>query len=115
MAWAVLDCEGIQITKDLMCIRMMYVLLNDELTNMYLEFVPCQDIKEIDIKYQNSFKYCRRCIHKLNYYPKNMAGPCYTAPMELQRFINQNNIKIILFKGGQMEKMLCQNLDVKIL
>ena len=45
MIWSILDCEMIQMSQDHMCIRAMYVLLEDEITDKYIEFLPCTDIK----------------------------------------------------------------------
>ena len=112
MVWAVLDCEGIQTSKEHMCIRAMYILLEDEITDKFIEFVPCLDIKEINIKYKKAFNYCKHRIHKLNYYPEIMSGPCFSASTELKRFIRHNNITMIYFKGGQMEHRLCKFIGV---
>ena len=112
MLWAVLDCEMIQTLVRHTCVRSMYILLEDEITEKYLEFVPCRDIKLIEYKYRRSFKFCKRCIHKLPYYPVTMSGPCYTAPTELERFIKQNSVDVIFYKGGEMEKHLCDYIGV---
>ena len=109
--WGVLDIEGIQTSKDHICIRALYILLEDEVTDKFLEFVPCLDIAEIDVKYKKAFNYCKHRIHKLNYYPKIMKGPCLSASSELKRFI-RHNITIIYFKGGQIEHRLCESIGV---
>ena len=92
MAFAIIDCEGILVTKKHICIRSMYILLQDGITEKYREFVACIDIKDLEQKYRQAFNYCRRHIHKLDYYPKRMSGPCYTASTELNSFIKKNNI-----------------------
>ena len=37
-----------------------------------------------------------------------MSGPCYTASTELNSFIKQYNIQLMLFKGGIIEERLCK-------
>ena len=112
MTWAVLDCEMIKTLEKHTCVRSMYILLENEVTNKYIEFLPCVDIKEIGFKYRRSFEYCTRYIHKLPYYTLKMSGPCYTAPTELERFIKKNNVSLIFYKGGEMEKHLCEYIGV---
>ena len=43
----------------------------------------------------------------INYYPTVYASPCSTALEKIRRFIDENNIDIILYKGGEIEKDLC--------
>ena len=112
MTWAVLDCEMIKTLELHTCVRSMCILLEDEITEKYIEFVPCVDIEEIEFKYRQSFKHCTRYIHKLPYYPVTMSGPCYTSPKELERFIKKNNVSLIFYKGGEMEKHLCEYIGV---
>ena len=90
----------------------MYVLLEDEITDNFLEFLPCMNIKLIERKYQRSYKFCRKHIHKLPYYPVKMSGPCLSAPIELERFIKQNKVNVVFYKGGQAEKILCDHIGV---
>ena len=112
MVWCILDCELIRTSSKHVCIRAMYVLLEDETTDKFLEFLPCVDIKLIETKYQQSYIYCRKWIHKLPYYPVKMSGPCLTAPIELERFIKQNKVNVVFYKGGQAEKILCDQIGV---
>ena len=110
--WAVVDIEGIQSTKEHVCVRVMYILSEDGVTDKFIEFVPCLGIAEIDSKYKRSFNYCHYRVHKLSYYPQIMSGPCSSAGSELKRFITHNNITMIYFKGGQIERRLCESIGV---
>ena len=111
--YAIIDCEGIQTSKTHICIRKMYILAGDGVTNHQQEFVPCASFRDIEDKYKKAFTYCKKKIHKLNYYPKTMSMPCRTAIRRLQTFIEINNIKMILFKGGVIEKRLCEDLGIE--
>ena len=112
MIWCILDCEMIRTSREHACIRAMYALLEDGIIDKFLEFLPCTDIKLIGTKYQQSYKYCRKHIHKLPYYPIKMSGPCLSAPVELERFIKQNRVNVVFYKGGQAEKILCDHIGV---
>ena len=108
-----MDCEGIQTSKTHICIRKLYILASDGITDHQQEFVACTSFEEIEDKYKKAFIYCNKNIHKLCYYPTTMSMPCQTAAKSLQTFIENNNIKIVLFKGGIIEMRLCKYLEIE--
>ena len=111
--WALLDVEYIQITRDHRCIRKLYLLAKDGFTESELEFHPCIRYKNLDKYHRRSFHYCKTNIHKLSYYPKCYASPCHTALEKIGRFVDENDIDIILYKGGEIEKDLCSDLGIQ--
>ena len=82
---------------------------------MEKEFYPCRRYKQLETKYQRSFQYCKRNIHKLTYDPKRFATLCSQALAKLNEFIVYNDITLILYKGGTIEKDLCEKLDIDCL
>ena len=111
--YAIIDCEGIQTSKTHICVRKMYILASDGVIDYKEEFIACASFKEIEDKYKKAFIYCKKRIHKLSYYPKTMSVPCRAAAKRLQTFIKTNNIKMILFKGGIIEKRLCEYIGIE--
>ena len=111
--WALLDVEYIQTTIDHRCIRKLYILAENGYIDLELDFFPCKRYEEIDWKYQRSFSYCQKHIHKLGYNPKKKNSPnCLQVLPLLNEFIVDNGIELILFKGGTIEKDLCTALDM---
>ena len=110
--WAIMDIEYIQCTRSHKCIRKLYIMTKDGVTFMEMEFFPCKLYEELERKYQRSFKYCYKHIHKLPYYPQEHSAPCSTALEKVDRFITDNGIELILFKGGIVERNLCQELAI---
>ena len=110
--WALLDIEYIQCTRTHKCIRKLYILARDGFTDLKLEFHPCKPLRELERRYQRAFKYCRARIHQLTYFPDGPASPCSTAAEKLNKFVVDNDIGVILYKGGQVEKNLCDELDI---
>ena len=68
--WAIMDIESILCTCSNKCIRKLYIMTKDGVTFMEMEFFPCKLYEELERKYQPSFKYCYKHIHKLPYYPQ---------------------------------------------
>ena len=110
--WAILDVEYIQITRDHRCVRKLYLLAKDGFTESEMEFHPCIRYRYLDKRHQRSFHYCKKHIHKLSYYPKGYASPCEEALEKIGRFIDENDIDIILYKGGEIERDLCSDLGI---
>ena len=110
--WAILDVEYIQTSRDHRCIRKLYFLAKDGFTDKEMEFMPCKRLSQLSRFHQRSFRFCENNVHRLSYYPKDYALPCYTALEEIERFVTQNNIEIVLYKGGNIEKELCSDLGV---
>jgi hypothetical protein len=110
--WALLDIEYIQCTRTHKCVRKLYMLAKDGYTDLLLEFFPCEPLHKLDEKYGKAFRYCQRKIHKLPYYPPPPSPPCWTAVRELNNFIVDNDIELVFYKGGEIEKNLCKELDI---
>ena len=110
--WALLDIEYIQCTRTHRCIRKLYILAKNGYTDLQLEFFPCDPLHKLDKKYQRAFQYCQREIHKLPYCPEGPSSPCSTAAEKLNNFIVKNNIDLVFYKGGQIEKAVCDELHI---
>ena len=110
--WALLDIEYIQCTRTHKCIRKLYILAKDGYTDLKLEFFPCQPFPALERRYQRAFRYCQQEIHKLSYCPEGPSSPCSTAAEKLNKFIVDNEIDLVLYKGGIVEKNLCDELDI---
>ena len=113
--WALLDIEYIQCTRTHRCIRKLYILAKNGYTDLQLEFFPCDPLHKLDKKYQRAFQYCQREIHKLPYCPEGPSSPCSTAAEKLNNFIVKNNIDLVFYKGGQIEKVVCDELHINSL
>ena len=113
--WALLDIEYIQSSKDHKCFRKLYILSKDKTEDRELEFYPCIHFKDMEDHYKKSFRFCRAHIHKLSYYPEKCASPCSTATDKIKKFVMDNKIDLILYKGGCIEKQLCANIGTQSL
>ena len=110
--WAIMDIEYIQTSRDHRCLRKLYILAKDGYTDRELEFNPCARYKQMPRRNTQSFKYCKRHIHKLPYYPQGYASPCDTALEKIKRFVAENQIDFILYKGGEIESDTCTDIDI---
>ena len=110
--WALLDIEYIQCTHTHKCIRKLYILAKDGYTDLKLEFFPCKPFPTLERRYQRAFRYCQQEIHKLSYCPEGPSSPCSTAAEKLNKFIVDNEIDLVLYKGGIVEKNICDKLDI---
>ena len=58
-------------------------------------------------------KFCRaHHIHKLSYYLEKCASLCSTAMDKVDKFIVNNGIDLALYKGGSIEKHMCEELCI---
>ena len=57
-------------------------------------------------------KYYQREIPKLSYCPKGPSSPCSTAAEKLNKFIVDNEIDLVFYKQGAVEKNLCDEIDI---
>ena len=110
--WALMDVEYIQISKEHRCVQKLYMLAKDGYTERELEFHPCVRYRKMARRNKRSFHYCKKHIHKLPYYPEVYASPCNTALDKIKRFIDENNIDFILYKGGEIENDLCTDIGI---
>ena len=90
----------------------MYCLMEDGETNCCYEFRPCEHFDDIPSAQKKAFLYCYKYIHKLPYYPQNDDLQCKDAKTMLMKFITDNNIKLIYYKGGCVEKKLCVAIGI---
>ena len=110
--WAIMDIEYIRTSKTHRCVRKLYILADNGYTDMELDFYPCVRYKDLDGNYQRSFRFCKRKVHKLTYNPRQYSPPCSTVLSKINEFIVYNNIDLILYKGGTIEKDLCVELCI---
>ena len=113
--WALLDVEFIRISATHRCICKLYILCDNGFVDMELEFFPCMRYKDLQLKYQRCFQYCKRYIHKLNYKPRYFSPECLKVLSILNEFIVYNDIDLILYKGGTIERDLSKALDISSL
>ena len=111
--FALIDCEGIQATKTHCCVRKVYMLAKDGMTDAEIVFVPCKQFKDLEKKYQRSFRYCYRNIHNLPYSPIDRKLKCCDAASGVKRFLETVNASVVLYKGGCLEKNICDQLGVE--
>ena len=112
--FAILDCECIQTTRHHCCIRKMFILSENGLEKKEQDFTPCIKFNHLEEKYKRAFKYCKRKIHKLTYNPEHYY-PCILSVNVIDNFIKMNNINLVLYKGGSLEKNICENIGIKSL
>ena len=111
--WAILDVEYIQTTSSHKCIRKFYMLEKGASASLEQEFFPCIQYNDLERKYQKSFRFCRAHIHKLSYNPEErQSSPCSAAAEEINGFVTDNEIEIIMYKGGDVEKFICEELEI---
>merc|ERR1711879_494232 len=48
--------------------------------------------------------------HKLSYNPEKRSSPCSTVSEKIRNFITEKEIDIVFYKGGTIEKNLCEEL-----
>ena len=111
--WAILDCEVIHINSEHGCIRKLYALSEDGFTDMLQEFRPCVPYFMLEDKFKKTYRYCFRNVHGLRYKPNQKDAPfCCKVVEYMDRFIRTNNINLILYKGGNIEKLLSQKVGI---
>ena len=106
-----IDCEAIQ-NGNHHCIRRMFILAKDGFSSLSREFRPCIDYTDLCEKDRKTFIYCKRNIHKLEYYPSAYADRCRNSLAIIKDFITTNNINLLLYKGGIIEKRLAEKLNI---
>ena len=74
--WALLDVEFIRTSQAHRCIRKLYILDRNVYSDMKSDFYPCKRYEDVEWKYQRSFQYSKRHVHKLNYNPKKYSPEC---------------------------------------
>ena len=113
--WALMDVEYIRISSTHRCIRKIYLLMKDGATDLELDFYPCMRYKELEPRYQRTFRFCRNHIHKLSYDPRKWPRiRCVDAVSKIYNFVVYNDIELLLYKGGDIEKecIKCMNIEL---
>ena len=110
--WALLDVEYIQTSKSHQCIRKLYILAKDGFTDLKLEFHPCKPFRDLKMHYKKAYWFCQAHIHQLPYYPVRPSSPCSTVKEKLQNFITNNSIDLILYKDGQIEEKIANEIGI---
>ena len=113
--WALHDVELIRISATHRCIRKLYMLEENGYTDVELDVYPCKRYDDLEWKYQRSFQYCKHHIHKLNFNPKKYSPECSQILPLLNDFIVHNDIELVLYKGGTIERDMCRALDISSL
>ena len=109
--FAILDCELIAISKSHQCVRSMSIILEDGITMKYWEFSPCKSFQDIPVPQKKSYTYCYYNVHGLKFYPSQRGSKkCYQAKEVLFQFIKKYGVDIIYYKGGQIERQLCNEI-----
>ena len=111
--YAILDIETIQMDKTHACVRKLYILCSDGITDCEREFTVCLPLQKLEKKYQAAFIYCKNNIHRLDYYPKGLSNACIFAVDTLKTFVKMNGVRVVLFKGGIIERRLCETAGIK--
>ena len=112
MHWALLDVEFIRILSTHRCIRKLYILSKNGQSHMELEFLPCVPYSQLERKYQKSFNFCQRNIHRLRYNPRKYSPGCRQVLTLLKEFITNNSVELIHYKGGSIEKDMCNEMNI---
>ena len=110
--WALMDIEYIRTSPSHRCIRKIYILAKNGSDEMEQEFYPCVRYKDLAPEYQRSFRFCRDYVHKLTYSPRTYSPLCANVVPEINNFLVNNGIDVILYKGGTIEKDLCKELHI---
>ena len=110
--FAVIDFEGIQISKEHCCIRSMSILSRDGQAQQNTEFIPCINLADLDDKYKKTYYYCKKKIHHLSYFPRNCTIQCKDVYQLVWNFATDNNIELFVYKGGCMEKRICDAIGI---
>ena len=111
--YAIMNIEYIQTSKTHRCVRKCYILAKYGFTDLELNFYPCVRYTQLDKRYQRTFRFCKAHIHKLSYDPDHRyAPPCNTVLAKVNTFITYNSIDFIVYKGGTIEKELCDKLCI---
>lgn len=105
-----MDIEYIQTSNSHKCVRKLYLLASDGATDLERDFYPCKRYRDIHQSFQQSYRYCRRHIHRLQYDPRQYSPKCSDTITIVKNFITHNDIDYILYKGGTIERELCEKI-----
>ena len=123
--YAILDIEGISLSKERRseerkgayskihsCLRKTAVLLYHGRTAVQ-EAKPCIKREALMESEEKSFSWCKENIHHLPYTPADRSSPkCSVIPQMLADFLRENRVEIVYYKGGLLEKDLCEQINI---
>ena len=122
--YCILDIEAIALSKDRCgptkgrfsrihhCLRKIGIELWDDSKQMF-EFSPCIMKHDLMPEEDMTFAYCKTKIHGLSYYPPRYSKHCLEGASIISRFLKENGVKLVLFKGGNIERDLCYRLGME--
>ena len=110
--FALMDIEYIQVSETHKCMRKLYILTRDGRAELESDFFPCVRYWDLSDMYKRTFHYCRKHVHKLRYDPVRYSPECSKVGEILKNFVYRNNISLILYKGGTIERDLCEVLCI---
>ena len=122
--YCILDIEAIALSKDRCgpaqgrfsrihhCLRKTGIELWDDSKQVF-EFSPCIQIHDLWPDEYMTFTYCKTKIHGLSYYPPRNSKHCLQGASIILRFLKENDVKLVLFKGGNIERDLCYRLGME--
>ena len=122
--YTVIDIESISLDKNRPhwkgrfskihnCQRNVAVECYDSSSRIF-EFCPCIEWKELTWRReQKSFEYCQRNIHGLSFYRFFSSGPCLESAMIIREYLESKAINLVLYKGGTIEKSLCNVMGIE--
>ena len=78
------------------------------------EFCPCVKYGKLDPETElKPFRYCQKYIHGLLYTPDVPVFQCDESRMLIREFLLPKKIDILLYKGGNLERDLCDELGIE--
>ena len=117
--YAIIDIEAISLSKSRgkpgethNCLRKVAVLLYSDEYAVY-EAQPCVPFPDLTDCEQKTFDFCYDHIHHLSYYPSEFYRPfteCANIPEMVKDYLEFNDISIVYYKGGCLEKDLCKKI-----
>ena len=119
--YAVMDIEGITLwlngedQKPHNCLRKVAVLLSSNEHTVF-EAHPCVPYANLTNKEIKTYEYCYDYIHGLEYYPPETYQPfikCENIPEIVKDYLDFNKISMVYYKGGCLEKNLCEKIGFK--
>ena len=124
--YAIIDIEAINLSKSRSltpgkysrchnCLRKVAILLYSDECVVY-EGQPCVRQENLTKKELETFNFCRDKIHHLSYYPPSFYRPftvCRNIPEMVKDYLHFNNISIVYYKGGCLEKDLCEKIGLE--
>ena len=120
--YAIIDIEAISLSKSRgkpgkyskthNCLRKVAVLLYSDEYEVF-EAQPCVPFPDLTDCERKTFDFCYDHVHHLSYYPSEFYQPfteCVNIPEIVKDYLEFNDISIVYYKGGFLEKDLCKKI-----